>query len=225
MGRAIGNAMPQDHRLTLIDYWRSGTSHRTRIALELKGLSYERRAVDLRAGEQRRDDYLALNPQGFAPTLIVDGEPLTQSPAILEWLEETYPQPPLLPATPVERAHVRAIAAAVACDIHPLGNLRVLSYLRHDMAQDDEVVRRFACRWIEDGLAAVERLIDRGPGGPWVWGPAPTLADCCLVPQLYAAVDRYGLSLAPRLSTIAQAAETHPAFIAAHPKNQPGAPH
>jgi maleylpyruvate isomerase len=210
--------------LTLIDYWRSGTSHRTRIALELKGLGYERRAVDLRAGEQRGADYLALNPQGLAPTLIVDGVPLTQSPAILEWLEETWPEPPLLPGDPIDRAHVRAIAAAVACDIHPLGNLRVLSYLRHEMAQDDEVVARFARRWIEDGLAAVERLIERGPGGPWAWGAAPTLADCCLVPQLYAAVDRYGTSLSPRLADVAAAADAHPAFVAAHPRSQPDAP-
>jgi maleylpyruvate isomerase len=212
------------HRLTLIDYWRSGTSHRTRIALHLKGLEFEHRSVDLRAGAQRGADYLRLNPQGLAPTLVVDGTPLTQSPAILEWLEEAYPAPPLLPADPIARAHVRAIAAAVACDIHPLGNVRVLKYLRGELGQDEAAALAFARCWIEDGFAAIEGLLERGPGGPWCWGDAPTLADCCLVPQIYAAVDRHGLALPPRLAEIDAAAAAHPAFIAAHPKNQPDAP-
>lgn len=216
--------MPDPAHLTLIDYWRSGTSHRTRIALELKGLKYARRHVDLRAGAQQSAENRAHNPQALVPTLIIDGQDLTQSPAILEWLEETYPEPPLLPAEPLARARVRAIAAAVACDIHPLGNMRVLKYLREELGQDDKAAAAFARRWIADGFAAIEQLIKAGPGGPWAWGPAPTLADCCLVPQLYAATDRYSVELSPRLAEIAAAAAAHPAFIAAHPKNQPDAP-
>jgi maleylpyruvate isomerase len=216
--------MPQKHSLTLIDYWRSGTSHRLRIALELKGLAYARRHVDLRTGAQRAPDYLAVNPQGLAPVLEVDGAPLTQTPAILEWLEETFPEPALLPADPIARAHVRALAAVVACDIHPLGNLRVLNYLRQDLSHDDAAIARFAARWNEDGFAALERLLASAPAGAWAWGERPTLADCCIVPQLYAAADRYGLAPKGRLAEIAAAAAAHPAFIAAHPLNQPDAP-
>ncbi|MGE0044368.1 MAG: maleylacetoacetate isomerase [Hyphomonadaceae bacterium] len=216
--------MPETHDLTLIDYWRSGTSHRTRIALELKGLSYARVNFDLRAGAQKSAENLAHNPQGFVPTLVVDGQDLTQSPAILEWLEEAYPEPPLLPADTIARARVRAIAAAVACDIHPLGNMRVLKYLREELGADEKAAAAFAARWITDGVAGIERLMAAGPGGPWAWGENPTLADCCLVPQLYAAVDRYNVQLSPRMREIEAAASRHPAFIAAHPKNQPDAP-
>ncbi len=210
--------------ITLIDYWRSGTSHRTRIALHLKGLAFTHETVDLRAGAQRDAAYTDKNPQGLVPCLIVDGAALTQSPAILEWLEETHPNPPLLPRDLLGRARVRAIAAAVACDIHPLGNLRVLNYLRGELAQNESAVAAFARRWIEDGFAAIEKLLATGPGGPWAWGAAPSLADCHLVPQLYAAQDRYGVALSPRLAEIAAMAEAHPAFIAAHPLNQPDAP-
>jgi maleylpyruvate isomerase len=216
--------MPQKHSLTLIDYWRSGTSHRLRIALELKGLAYARRHVDLRAGAQRAPDYLAVNPQGLAPVLEVDGAPLTQTPAILEWLEEAFPTPPLLPVDPLERARVRALAGLVACDIHPLGNLRVLNYLRNELGHDEAAVSGFAVRWIEDGFAALERLLASAPAGPWAWGEHPTLADCCIAPQLFAAADRYGLVPGGRLGAIAAAAEAHPAFVAAHPLNQPDAP-
>ncbi|MBL8548781.1 MAG: maleylacetoacetate isomerase [Hyphomonadaceae bacterium] len=210
--------------MTLIDYWRSGTSHRTRIALHLKGLAFEHRTIDLRVGAQASAEYTALNPQALVPTLITDGAVLTQSPAILEWLEEVYPVPPLLPADPAARAQVRAIAAAVACDIHPLGNLRVLKYLRAEMGQDEAAATAFARRWIELGFEAITKLLVASPGGPWAWGERPTLADCCLVPQLYAAIDRHKLALSPRLAAIYAASETHPAFIAAHPLNQPDAP-
>ncbi|MBI1187884.1 MAG: maleylacetoacetate isomerase [Alphaproteobacteria bacterium] len=216
--------MPQTPALALIDYWRSGTSHRLRIALELKGLRYARSHVDLGAGAQHAADFMAVNPQGLAPVLIVDGTPLTQTPAILEWLEETVPVPALLPPDPAARAHVRALAAVVACDIHPLGNVRVLNYLRNELGQDDAAVAGFARRWTVDGFAALERLLANAPPGPWAWGEAPTLADCCIVPQLYAAVDRYGVALSGRLAAIAAAAEGHPAFIAAHPLSQPDAP-
>ncbi|MGE0828505.1 MAG: maleylacetoacetate isomerase [Hyphomonadaceae bacterium] len=209
-------------QLTLLDYWRSGTSHRTRIALELKGVQYERRPVDLRAGAQAQAPYRAQNPQALVPTLLVDGRPLTHSPAILVWLEEAFPAPPLLPKDAAARALVRAICAAVACDIHPLGNLRVLKHLREEMGQPEAAVAAFAARWIKDGLNALEALIARHDGEKpsWAFGDAPSLADCCLVPQLYAAEDRYGIKPPPRLQIIAELAAAHPAFIAAHPKNQ-----
>jgi maleylpyruvate isomerase len=212
--------------ITLYDYWRSGTSHRTRIALHLKGLSFTHVTVDLRARQHKEPDFLARNPQGLVPALEVDGVFLNQSPAILEWLEETYPAPPLLPSAPIERAQVRAMAAVVACDIHPLGNMRVLVALGEDYGQPAEKVAGFALRWIEEGFAALDAMAARGPGGPWLWGDAPSLADCCVIPQIYAAQSRYGLDIAayPRLAQAAAAAELHPAFVAAHPLNQPDSP-
>lgn len=213
--------------ITLYDYFRSGTSHRTRIALHLKGVAFTHVAIDLRAGAHKDPTFLARNPQGLTPALEVDGVMLTQSPAILEWLEEAFPEPPLLPRDPIARAHVRALAAIVACDIHPLGNMRVLNALREDHHQATEAIAGFAVRWIKEGFAALEALLARGPGdGPWAWGATPTLADCCIAPQIYAAVSRYDLPMTPypRLARLWAAAQAHDAFIAAHPLNQPDAP-
>lgn len=204
--------------LVLHDYWRSGTSHRVRIALELKGLAYRRVPIDLRAKAHKQAPYLNLNPQGLVPALVTaDGMTLTQSPAILEWVEETYPEPPLLPKDSAARARVRAMAALVACDIHPLGNLRVLEAVRA-CGQDDAGVAAWAVRWIREGFDALEALMD-GPG-PWCWNGRITLADCCVVPQIYAATSRYGFDLEPypRLAALARAADAHPAFQAAHPE-------
>jgi maleylpyruvate isomerase len=204
-------------------YWRSGTSYRTRIALELKGLAYEHRGVDLRAGEQRSEAYLRLNPQGLVPALEVEEGVLTQSPAILEWIEQRWPEPPLLPAEPFVRAEVRAMAAAVACDIHPLNNLRVLQTLKRDFGADDAAIAAWTGRWITAGFDALERLIERRGQG-WAWGATPTLADCCLIPQVYSA-RRFEVDLQPYpkiLAVDARAAE-HPAFQAAHPDRQPDA--
>ena len=211
--------------LTLYDYWRSGTSHRLRIALALKGLDYAQISVDLIAAAQRSDEHLARNPQGLVPVLIADGETLTQSPAIIEWLEEIHPEPPLLPRDPIARARVRAIANVVACDIHPLGNQRVLNFLRKEYGQDDAGIAAWSLRWIRDGFAAIEQLLADGPGGPWCWGETPGLADCCVVPQVYAAVSRYGLDIRSyrRLAAIDVAAAAHPAFQAAHPTRHPDA--
>jgi maleylpyruvate isomerase len=209
--------------LTLFNYWRSGTSHRTRIALALKGLDYTYVPVELTAAAQREAEYLARNPQGLVPALEINGgETLTQSMAILEWLEETHPEPPLLPKDAVGRAKVRAIANAVACDIHPLGNMRVLQYLRKEYAQDDAGVAEWSMRWIKEGFGAIEQMLADGPGGPWCWGKEPTLADVCLVPQIYAAVSRYALDIRyhRRLAEIDMAAAAHPAFQAAHPTRQ-----
>lgn len=212
--------------LTLYNYWRSGTSHRTRIAFALKGVAYENVSIDLTAAAQRDADFLARNPQGLVPALdLDDGQTITQSMAIIEWLEETHPEPALLPKDAVARAKVRAIANAVACDIHPLGNLRVLQYLRKEYGQDDASITDWSMRWIRDGFGAIEQMLADGPGGPWCWGAAPTLADVCLVPQIYAAVSRYALDIRAyrRLAEIDMAAAGHPAFQAAHPTRQPDA--
>ena len=209
--------------MILHGYWRSGTSYRTRIALNLKGLSYDQVAVDLRLGQQGDEAYLALNPQGLVPALVTDaGDVLSQSPAILEWLEETYPEPPLLPLDAVSRAHVRAMAAIIGCDIHPLNNLRVLKAIK-GLGADEAASRDWTGRWINSGFAALERLVvTHGQG--WCFGETPTLADCYLLPQLYSArrfeVD---LSAYPRLLAIEEVARLHPAFAEAHPDRQPDA--
>lgn len=214
--------------MILHGYWRSGTSYRTRIALNLKGLTYAQAGVDLRTGAQRSDAFRALNPQGLVPALEVGPEHggpavLTQSPAILEWLEEAFPTPPLLPAAALERAQVRAMAALIACDIHPLNNLRVLTALRTTFGADQAAVDAWAAGWITPGFAALEALVARH-GGDWCFGDAPTLADCHLIPQIYSA-GRFGVSVEawPRLAAIAARAEDHPAFAAAHPDRQPDA--
>jgi maleylacetoacetate isomerase len=209
--------------MILHGYWRSGTSYRTRIALNLKGLEYQQEALDLRTGAQKSDAYLRLNPQGLVPALETDdGLVLTQSPAILEWLEETHPEPPLLPSDAAGRAQVRAMAALIGCDIHPLNNLRVLKAVR-GVGADQAGVDAWAGRWIIDGFTALETLVARHGEG-WCFGTTPTLADCYLIPQLYSA-RRFNVDLAafPRLLGIEARAEAHPAFIAALPENQPDA--
>jgi maleylpyruvate isomerase len=206
--------------LVLHDYWRSGAGYRVRIGLNFKGLAYERRSIDLRTGAQGDQAYRALAPQGLVPALVRGEQVLTQSLAILEWLEETYPKPRLLPRDPMERALVRSMALLVAADIHPLGNLRVLNALRQGHAADEPQVQAWIARWIGDGFAALERLIERHGGG-FAFGDAPTLADCCLAPQVYAA-ERFKVDLAPYprlMAAYAQAAALD-AFAAAHPDRQ-----
>lgn len=209
--------------MILHGYWRSGTSYRTRIALNLKDLAYDQVGVDLRAGVQRSDAFLRLNPQGLVPALETGEAVLTQSPAILEWLEERHPEPPLLPAAPEDRAVVRAMAALVACDIHPLNNLRVLKALKADFNADQAALDRWAGRWIEAGFEALEGMIARHGDG-WAFGASPTLADCCLVPQIYSA-RRFNVALEafPMIRAIEARAADHPAFAAAHPDRQPDA--
>lgn len=209
--------------MILHGYWRSGAAWRTRIALALKGLTYDQRGVDLRTGAQRSDAFAAFNPQGMVPALEIDGAILTQSPAILEWLEETHPAPPLLPADPVGRAQVRAMAALIGCDIHPLNNLRVGQALRESFGADQAAVDAWAGRWVLPGFAALETLVARHGAG-WCFGASPTLADCYLVPQIYSA-RRFNVPLDafPRLLAMDGVAARHPAFIAAHPDAQPDA--
>lgn len=208
--------------MILHGFHRSGTSYRTRIALNLKGLSYDQVGIDLRKGAQRSDAFLALNPQGLVPALETEDAVLTQSPAILEWLEEAHPEPPLLPGDPGSRAHVRAMSALIGCDIHPLGNLRVLNAVR-EMGADAKGVEDWVARWITPGFQALEALITRHGDG-WCWGDAPTLADCYLIPQIYGA-RRFNVDLAPfeRILAIDDRASKHPAFVAAHPDRQPDA--
>jgi maleylpyruvate isomerase len=209
--------------MILHSYWRSGTAYRTRIALNLKGLTYDQAGVDLRQGEQKSAAYLALNPQGMVPALEVDGLVLTQSPAILEWLEETYTDPALLPADATGRARVRAMSALVGCDIHPLNNLRVLKALRESFDAAPAQTDAWAGRWITAGFAALETLV-AGHGDGWAYGSSPGLADCYLIPQIYSA-RRFNVELDayPGLLAIESAANAHPAFIAAHPDRQPDA--
>lgn len=169
--------------LVLHGYWRSGTSYRVRIALNLKGLAHQQVGIDLRTGAQGGPDFTALNPQGLVPALVTEAGVLTQSPAILEWLEEAHPHPPLLPASAFARAEVRAMCALIGCDIHPLQNLRVLQALRSDYAADEEAVQAWPRRWITAGFDALERLIERR-GGAYAFEDAVTLADVYLAPQL-----------------------------------------
>jgi maleylacetoacetate isomerase/maleylpyruvate isomerase len=210
--------------LTLHSMWRATAPYRVRIGLNLKGLSYGYVAHDLVAGEARRAPYTDLNPQGLVPALETDGGVLTQSLAILEWLEETHPQPPLLPATPRDRATVRAMAEIIACDIHPLNNLRVLQKLAGlGVAFGSPEQSGWIHGWIAAGFDALEPLIAAHSAG-FCFGETPGLADCCLIPQLYSA-DRYGLDLTPypAIRAVAERAARHPAFIAALPDRQPDA--
>lgn len=207
-------------RLKLHGYFRSSASYRVRIALNLKGLSAEHLPHHLRKGEQRDAAYLALNPQGLVPTLIDDdGNVLIQSLAIIEWLEEIHPQPALLPSSALQRARVRAFALAIACDIHPVQNLKVLQRLRQLGHSEDDVTGWAA--WVNrEGLAACERLIADQPG-PFCFGAAPTLADLCLVPQL-ANARRFGVRIEdfPRLAAAETAARSLKAFADAAPERQ-----
>jgi len=207
-------------------YFRSSAAYRLRIALNLKGFAVDHVPVHLRAGAQHSPDYLALNPQGLVPVLVADdGAVLTQSLAIIEWLEETHPQPRLLPGTAAERARVRAIALAIACDIHPLNNLRVLKYLAGPLGIEEPARDTWYRHWCEIGLAALETQLAReGATGRYCHGDAPTLADVCLVPQL-ANARRVATDLTryPTLLRIDAACNLLPAFADAAPARQPDA--
>jgi maleylacetoacetate isomerase len=212
--------------MKLYDYFRSSAAYRVRIALNLKGVAPERAFVHLRRNDQRSEDYLALNPQGLVPMLVADdGAVLTQSLAIIEYLDEAHPAPPLLPVTPSERARVRGIALEIACDIHPLNNLRVLQYLKNTLGVSEEQKDAWYKYWIDVGLEALETRLARDPAtGRFCHGDAPTLADICLVPQL-ANARRMNIDVAPfpTLTRIEAAAISLPAFVAAAPAKQPDA--
>jgi maleylacetoacetate isomerase len=207
-------------RPILYDYFRSSAAYRVRIALNLKGVDYESRQVDLRSGEQRSEEYRALNPQGLVPMLEIDGHRLTQSVAIINYLDLRYPNQPLIPASAAERAHVVAMAMAIACDIHPLNNLRVLNYLKSEFGHSQEEADAWYAHWISEGLPALEAMA-KPQAGAFLFGNGPTGADVLLIPQLYnarrfnVAVDDY-----PTLLRAEENANKLEAFAAAHPDRQ-----
>lgn len=209
--------------LTLLSYWRSSAAYRVRIALNLKGLPYRILPIDLLAEAQNRPEYRAKNPQALVPTLEVDGVPLAQSLAIMEWLEEAHPLPPLLPREPIRRARVRAFALAIACEIAPLSNLVVRRYLAGTLRLDEAAQAEWHRHWIGRGLAACEAMV-AAEAGPFCFGEAPTIADCTLVPQLYNA-RRFGVDLAPfpTLRRAEAAMLALPAVQRAAPEAQPDA--
>ena len=207
-------------RPILYDYWRSSAAYRVRIALNLKGIDYESRQIDLRADEQKAAEYRTLNPQGLVPMLEIDGQRLTQSLAILNYLDLRFPNQPLLPASAAERAHVVAMAMTIACDIHPLNNLRVLKYLKNELGHSQNEVDAWYGHWISEGLPALETMA-ASRAGKFLFGDAPTGADLCLVPQLYNA-RRFNVPLDdyPTLLRADENANKLEAFMKAHPDNQ-----
>lgn len=207
----------------LYSYFRSSAAYRVRIALNLKNIDYEIRPVHLlkNGGEQFKADYLALNPQGRVPVLVVGNAVLSQSSAIIEYLEEAYPNPPLLPDNVIERAYVRSLAQIIACDIHPLNNLRVLSYLKSTLKNDFEQAWRI--HWIQEGFAALEQLLQKNDyWGRFCFGDTPGMADAFLIPQTYNAL-RFGCEMKsyPLISGIYENCMQETAFSNAAPENQP----
>jgi len=210
--------------MRLYTYYRSSAAFRVRIALNLKGLQYEPQFVHLARGEQRRLEYLSVNPQGLVPALIDDGHLLTQSLAIIEYLEETHPSAPLLPRDPLGRARVRSLALLVACEIHPLNNQRTLNYLVNELGRSEDDKSRWYGYWIHDGMAKLEADLERGGSGKYCHGDVPGMADCCLVPQVFNA-KRFScdLSHAPRVMRIFEQCMQLEAFQRAQPSRQPDA--
>ncbi len=201
----------------LFDYWRSSAAYRVRIALNLKGIAYQAVPVSLADGEQRGDAYRARNPQGFVPMLKMAGARLTQSLAIFDFLDAQVPEPPFVPSDPAGRAHVLALALTVACDIHPLNNLRVLNHLRDEFGLSEEARNQWIARWIGEGLAALEALA-APRAGRFLYGDTVGMADMCLVPQLYNARRfQVPLDAYPTLLRADASAAALPAFAAAHP--------
>jgi maleylpyruvate isomerase len=210
--------------MQLYGFFRSGTSHRLRIALNLKGLRYDQVAIDLRKEQHLGEAYKAINPQQLVPVLDIGESMLTQSPAIIEWLEERYPTPALLPSDALERAHVRALAAIVGCDIHPVNNRRILEALRHRFAADEAAIDDWCGTWIGAGFDAFDTMARARGKGPFAFGSQPSLADVYLVPQIESA-RRFNVDLArwPRLLEIDEACGRLESFRRAAPALQPDA--
>ena len=209
----------------LFGYWRSSAAYRLRIALNLKGIAYEQVSIDLKNGQQTSDEWLAIQPQGLVPVLEVDGTRLIQSPAILEWIEETWPDPALLPGSANDRALVRGWSAAIGCDIHPVQNLRILKAAAAIDGSGLDGMKAWANRWITTGLEGLEALVaDHRRSSDFLFGDTPGMAEVYLVPQLYNA-RRWGVDLAPfpTLSRADAAARALPAFAEAEPERQPDA--
>ena len=209
--------------MKLYSYWRSTTSYRVRAALNVKGVVYDTEAVDLVAGDQRADEYVALNPGKGVPTLVLeDGTVLTQSLAILDYLEAVYPEPALVPLCPIARAKVLAAAHTVALDIHPVNNLRVVQHLKSAHSATAQQAQDWMAHWMAEGFTALEAMLSTDT--PFSFGPAPDLADLCLVAQVYNA-RRWGVDLAPfpKIERVETACLAVPAIAAAHPDKQPDA--
>lgn len=211
--------------MKLYNYFRSSTGYRTRIALNLKGLDYEYISINLAKDEQLDSAFKAINPQGLVPVLQTDDLQLYQSPAILEWLEETYPQNPLLPTDAAGRMQVRALSAMIGCDIHPINNRRILQYLRNELSVDEDEVLKWCQRWIAEGFTALEALLAKDKSrGKFCYGDSPTFADCYLIPQVSSA-RRFEVDLTPYPNIVAIDAHcmTLKAFADADPMSQPDA--
>lgn len=207
--------------MKLYSYWRSTTSFRVRAALNLKGVAYETVAVDLVAGDQAASDYAAINPGKGVPTLVLDdGTVLTQSMAILDYLDAVHPQPRLIPEDPIARAKVMAVAHTVAVDIHPVNNLRLIGQLKSRFGASPDQATDWMCHWMREGFTAVEALLP--PSDAFAFGDAPNIADICITAQVYNA-RRWGLDLAafPDITRIEQLCLNSPAIAGAHPDNQP----
>lgn len=211
--------------MKLLGYSRSAAAYRVRIALALKRIDHDGVAIDLRQNAQSAPEYAALNPTRMVPALIDGANVLTQSLAIVEYLDEIHPEPPLLPADPVGRARVRALAQTVACDIHPLRNLRVMAYLREVLQLPEAMRQAWVRHWVCEGFTAIEQMLARSAEtGTYCHGDTPTLADLALVPEVYSA-RQFDLDLAlyPTIRRIHDACQALPAFQAAHPDRQPEA--
>ncbi len=208
--------------MKLHNYFRSSASYRVRIALGIKGLPYDYVAVHIARGEHKKEPYAALSADTLVPLLEVDGQKLSQSMAIIEYLDETHPTPALLPADPAGRARVRALAQSIACDTHPINNLRILKYLSSELKLGDEAKNAWYRHWCREGLGAFERQLAQRPVSTFCHGDTPTLADCCLVPQIFNA-QRFDVSLEglPRTMAAYQACMALPAFEKAQPSSCP----
>ena len=211
--------------MKMYGFFRSGTSHRTRIVLNLKQISYDLLPVSLMKNEHKNAAFQAINPQGFVPVLAINDQLLLQSPAIIEWLEETHPEHPLLPKDAIARAKVRALAAVVGCDIHPINNKRILDYLRNTLKLDDAQVQTWCQHWIDEGFSALETLLAADQNrGDFCYGHQPTLADAYLIPQVDSSKRfKVDMSKYPNIQRIYDACMALPAFQAAAPMNQPDA--
>ncbi len=211
--------------MRLYDYFRSSAAYRVRIALNLKGVVADHTYVHLRNGDHTAPAYTAVNPQALVPSLVTDdGAVLTQSLAILEYLEETHPAPPLLPADPAGRARVRSLAMIVACEVHPLQNLRVRQWLADPLGLSSDAVKDWACHWMATGLGAIETMLDDPATGDFCHGDTPGLADVCIVPQIFnCQVAKMDLAAYPRTMAITERCRALDAFKAAYPDDQPDA--
>lgn len=213
--------------MKLYSYFRSGTSHRTRIAMNLKGLDYDYITVNLAEDKQLESAYEAINPQCLVPTLQADDLILFQSPAILEWLEEVYPEHPLLPSDPAGRMRVRALSALIGCDIHPINNRRILQHLRNELSIGEEEVLTWCQHWINEGFTALETLLEKDKTrGKFCYGDNPTFVECYLIPQVYSA-RRFKVDMTPYPNIVAidEHCRSLKAFLDSEPMNQPDAPH